>query len=134
MHTIDCVTFCTVYFDTSDIKQIHVLTKVRWIARCPACPGLRGWMVFVRSFHCSPCYGLPRSLSGQVSFHVLFPWSCLSLSHFQYQNINHRTPKDAVKWLFLVSRGFITHYCAQNPLIKGDNHFTSSFMVWWFTF
>ena len=47
MHTIEYVTIHTVYFDTSDIKQIHVLTKVGWIARWPACPGLRGQRVFV---------------------------------------------------------------------------------------
>ena len=47
MHTIEYVTIHTVYFDTSDIEQIHVLTKVGWIARWPACPGLRGQRVFV---------------------------------------------------------------------------------------
>ena len=134
MHTIEYVTIQTVYFDRYDIKQIHVLTKVGWIARWPACPGLRGQRVFVWCLCCSPCYGLPLSLFGQVPFVIWSPWSCLSLSHFWYQKGNHQTMKDAVKWLFSVSRGFITQYYAWNPLIKRDNHFTASFAVWWFMF
>ena len=93
MHTIEYVTIRTVYFDTSEIEQIHVLiafmhvhafitllhsvqfiqqihvlTKIGRISRCPACPGRRGWRVSVRCLCCSSCYGLPLWLSGQVPF------------------------------------------------------------------
>ena len=81
MLTIENGTFRTIYFDMSDIEQIHVLiifniqqinvlTKIGRISRCPACPGLRGWRVSVRCLCCSPCYGHPLSLSGQVPFDV----------------------------------------------------------------
>ena len=65
MRTIEYVTICTVYFDTSDIKQIHVPTKVGWIARWPACPGLRGQRVLYDVFAAVPAMDSPFHCLGR---------------------------------------------------------------------
>ena len=50
----------------------------------------------------------------------------------QLQFINHELPKDAVKWLSPLTRGLLRYYCAGDPLINGESHFTASFGSSWF--
>ena len=136
MRTIEYLTICTVYFDTSDITYMYLPRLDGLPDGLPVLDGGGGGSLY-DVFAAVPAMDSPFHFLGRYPLSSDFLGVVLVLAIFdikRYKNINHQTAKDAVKRLFLVSRGFIMQYYARNPPIKRDNHFTASFTVWWFMF